>query len=69
MASSNGALVERAQAVFGDLVFFACLDISSAAVCGLAKRFAGVQGIVADARKIPLVADSCDIVVSQFGIE
>ena len=69
VASGNGALVGRAQAEFGDGIFLACLDISNAAVRGLAKRFAGVHGIVADIRKIPLVSDSCDMVVSQFGIE
>jgi SAM-dependent methyltransferase len=69
VASGNGALVERAQAAFADEVFIACLDISGAAVRGLAKRFAHVHGIVADARKIPVASSSCDIVLSQFGIE
>lgn len=69
VASGNGALVRRAQAVFGNGILFACVDISSAAAGALEKRFSGVQGVVADARRMPFVSNSFDAVVSQFGIE
>lgn len=69
VASGNGALVERARAAFGEAVQLTCIDISAAAVRSLVERFTGVQGIVADARTIPLASGAYDMVVSQFGIE
>lgn len=70
IASGSGAVVERARSVFSDeTVDFTCLDISPSAVNTIGQRFPEVHGLVADARSIPLDSASCDIVVSQFGIE
>lgn len=69
VASGNGALAERARTAFGERAQLVCLDVSEAAVRGLAKRFAAAACIVADARRIPLESGTADLVVSQFGVE
>lgn len=70
IASGNGAVVERALAVFGDeQPDFTCLDVSDAAIANIRDRFPGVDGIVTDARAIPLDSGSFDIATSQFGVE
>lgn len=70
IASGNGAVVERAMAIFGDQhADFTCLDISDAAIANIRDRFPHVHGIVTDARSIPLDSGSYEIVTSQFGVE
>ena len=70
IASGNGAVVERAMAVFADgQSDFTCLDVSAAAISNIRARFPGIEGIVTDARSIPLGAESFDLVTSQFGVE
>lgn len=70
IASGNGAVVESAQTAFGDTMpSFTCVDLSSSAIAMLQKRYPDVTGIVADARSIPLEAQSFDVATSQFGIE
>ena len=70
IASGNGAVVECARSVFaGAHAEFTCVDISKSAINALVNRLPVVQGIVADARAIPLASESYEIVTSQFGIE
>jgi SAM-dependent methyltransferase len=70
IASGNGAVVECALNVSAsappDII---CVDISSAAIANICRRFPGVQGLVCDARSIPLQARAFDLVTSQFGVE
>ena len=70
IASGNGAVAASASKAFaGALPEFTCLDVSSAAIRMLEKRFSGVHGVVADATAIPLDSASYDIATSQFGLE
>jgi ubiquinone/menaquinone biosynthesis C-methylase UbiE len=70
IASGNGAVVERALAAYGDeQPDFTCLDISQAAITNIRDRFPRVDGIVTDARSIPLDSGSFDVATSQFGVE
>ena len=70
IASGGGAVVESAKTAFGgQLPDFTCVDISDSAINALNQRFPGVNGIVADARAIPLRSGGYDIATSQFGIE
>jgi ubiquinone/menaquinone biosynthesis C-methylase UbiE len=70
IASGNGAVVERGLASFSDQqIDFTCLDVSDAAITNIRERFPQVDGIVSDARSIPLDSGSFDIVTSQFGVE
>ena len=70
IASGNGAVVERALATFGaEQPDFTCLDVSDAAIKNIRDRFPQVDGIVTDARSIPLDSGSFDIATSQFGVE
>jgi ubiquinone/menaquinone biosynthesis C-methylase UbiE len=70
IASGNGAVLERALATFGDeQADFTCLDVSEAAITNIRSRFPRVNGIVTDARTIPLDSGSFDIATSQFGVE
>ncbi len=70
IASGNGAVVERALAVFGDQPpDFTSLDVSAAAITNIRDRFPDVRGVVADARSIPLDSAGFDVATSQFGVE
>jgi len=70
IASGNGAVVERALATFGEeQPDFTCLDVSDAAIANIRERFPQVDGIITDARNIPLDSGSFDITTSQFGVE
>ena len=70
IASGNGAVVERALAIYGDEYSnFTCLDVSDAAITNILNRFPGVKGLVTDACSIPLGSASFDIATSQFGVE
>jgi|TARA_Y100000310_G_scaffold339713_2_gene433254 SAM-dependent methyltransferase len=68
IASGNGAVVELALAAVGN-AGMTCLDVSAAAITNIQSRFPGVQGLVADARAIPLSSGVYDIATSQFGVE
>lgn len=70
IASGNGAVVDCARSVFAAAqADFTCVDISESAIAALVNRLPGVEGIVADARAIPLASERYDVVTSQFGIE
>jgi len=70
VACGNGAVIERALAVFADHPSkISCIDISAAAIANIKSRFDSVQGIVCDAGSVPLESASFDIVTSQFGVE
>ena len=70
IASGNGAVLERALAVFGDeTIAITCLDVSEAAITNIRNRFPQVHGLVADAQSIPLDPGGFDVVTSQFGVE
>ncbi len=70
IASGNGAVVERAMAVFGDEnIVITCLDVSEAAITNIRNRFPQVHGLVSDAQSIPLDQGGFDVVTSQFGVE
>jgi len=70
IASGNGAVPERALAVFAEQPpAVTCLDVSAAAIHNIARRFPGIRTIVADARSTGLDAGGFDIVTSQFGVE
>lgn len=70
IATGNGAVIASALSAFGDApTSISCVDISSAAIENVSKRFPGIDGIVADARSIPLDEQTFDIVTSQFGVE
>ncbi len=69
-ASGKGAVLDAAMEAFnGHLPEFCCIDTSAAAIEALQSRFAGVRGIVADARAVPLEDGGYKITTSQFGIE
>jgi len=70
IASGEGAVAATAIDTLGnDSVDLTCLDISQHAVGILREQFPSADGIVADARSIPLASGSFDIVTSQFGVE
>lgn len=70
LASGNGAVVECAMNALGpDRLEVTCIDLSAAAVENISQRFPGVNGLVCDARSIPLDAQTFDAVTSQFGVE
>ena len=70
IASGNGAVIERALAVFeNDAINISCVDISESAISNIQSRFPAVHGMVADARSIPLEPGGFDLVSSQFGVE
>jgi len=70
IASGNGAVVERALAIFQNgQADFTCLDVSDAAITNIRNRFSHVRGIVADASSIPLDSGGFDVTTSQFGVE
>ena len=70
IATGSGAVVASALSAFGDApTSISCVDISRAAIDNVKKRFPGIDGIVADARSIPLDDQTFDIVTSQFGVE
>lgn len=70
LASGNGAVVAIAMERLADRrPQLSCLDRSEAAVENIRRRFPPVQGIVSDARRVPLDDGGFDVVTSQFGIE
>jgi SAM-dependent methyltransferase len=70
IGTGNGALIDRALAVFGkDSIAISCIDASTAAIDNIKLRFPGVTGMVTDAAAIPLASGGYDIVTSQFGVE
>jgi len=70
IASGDGAVVDFVFKVFsGETADVTCIDISQHAIEILVKRFPGVNGVVANALRIPLESNSFDIVASQFGVE
>jgi SAM-dependent methyltransferase len=72
IACGNGAAtaiaidVARAMGTYLDVH---CVDCSPSAIADLRKRFAQVEGVACDARRLPYPHQSFDVVVSQFGIE
>lgn len=70
IATGNGAVIERALAVFEDNPpEISCVDISEAAIANIRRRFDAVHGVVSDACSVPLESASFEIVTSQFGVE
>lgn len=70
VASGNGAVIESVQLVFGDdALSITCLDSSASAIASLVARYPFVEGIIGDAREMPLPDQSFDIATSQFGVE
>lgn len=70
IASGSGAVVEILVQQPGiELSNITCVDLSKAAIAGLTERFAGLTGIVCDAKSIPLASGRFDLVTSQFGAE
>jgi SAM-dependent methyltransferase len=70
IASGDGAVVDFVFKVFsGETADVTCIDISEHAIEILVKRFPRVNGVVANALRIPLESNSFDIVASQFGVE
>lgn len=70
VATGSGAVVDQALQKWptGDLTV-SCVDLSPAAIERVSARHPGVNGIVAEASRIPAEDASCDLVTSQFGIE
>lgn len=70
LASGNGAVLECILEEYaGQAIALTSLDLSTAAIANIKRRFPAVNGIVADAAEIPLESGSFDIVTSQFGVE
>lgn len=70
VATGNGAILETALSILkAEKTSITCVDISVAAIENVEKRFPGTQGVVADARSIPLDSEQFDLVTSQFGVE
>ena len=70
IASGDGTVVDFVFKVFnGEPADITCIDISQHAIEMLVNRFPTVNGIVANALRIPLESSSFDIVASQFGVE
>ena len=70
IASGSGAVVEQLiQQPHVETTNVTCVVLSAAAIAGLTERFAGLNGVVCDAKSIPLDSGRFDLVTSQFGIE
>ena len=70
IGSGDGAVVATAVDTMGvDTVRLTCLDISPHSMDLLRQRYPDVDGIVADAHRIPLESGAFDLVTSQFGVE
>jgi SAM-dependent methyltransferase len=70
IASGDGAVVDFVFKGFsGETAEVTCIDISRHAVEMVVERFPTVNGIVANALRVPLESNSFDIVASQFGVE
>lgn len=70
IASGNGAVIECALNILNGVESkITTLDISSAAIDNILRRFPSVEGLVSDARSIQRESGSFDIVTSQFGVE
>lgn len=70
IASGNGAVVECALGIFADRPLdITCVDISPAAIANIRQRFPTVNGLVCNARSIPLDSQQFNIITSQFGVE
>jgi ubiquinone/menaquinone biosynthesis C-methylase UbiE len=70
LGTGSGAVIEYLNQVPGSkLENVTCLDVSAAAVRIVEDRFPGVEGVVADAKTIPLESGQYDLVTSQFGVE
>lgn len=70
IGSGDGAIVATAIDTLGDdSVDLTCLDISGHSVDLLRQRYPAVNGIVANALRIPLESESFELVTSQFGVE
>jgi ubiquinone/menaquinone biosynthesis C-methylase UbiE len=70
IASGNGAVIERAFAIFeSQALEVSCVDISESAIGNIQSRFPAVHGTVADARSLSFDPGSFDLVSSQFGVE
>lgn len=70
VATGNGAILETALSILkAKTTSITCVDISAAAIENVEKRFPGTQGVVADARSIPLDSEQFNLVTSQFGVE
>ncbi len=68
IATGSGAILENLFERRKD-ADITCVDISSAAIDSVQRRYPLVVGIVADANSIPLESSRYDLVTSQFGIE
>ncbi len=72
VACGNGAVtaiaMEAGRAAAANLIAH-CVDYSASAVEEVRKCFPQVEGVACDARELPYVDCSFDLVVSQFGIE
>lgn len=70
IGSGDGAVLATAIDVLGvETSDVTCLDISQHAVEMLLGRFPAIDGVVANALRIPLASESFNIVTSQFGVE
>ena len=70
IGSGSGALLGYIDAIPDTtLANVRCVDVSPSAVDSVRARFPDVTGVVADAASIPLDDGSCDLALSQFGVE
>lgn len=70
VASGAGAVVHIASGILEeDGMQATCVDTSAAAIETLKKSMPFVEGIVANAEKLPFPDNAFDIVTSQFGVE
>ncbi len=70
VATGSGAVLESALQIFDENnAKITCVDIAPAAIDNVVERFAGVNGVVADAAAMPLEDAAYDVVTSQFGVE
>ena len=70
IACGNGSVIESALRTCDKAnIHLTALDISEAAIQNITGKYPFVNGVVANAKNIPLDSKSYDIVCSQFGIE
>jgi ubiquinone/menaquinone biosynthesis C-methylase UbiE len=70
IGTGSGAVIEYFSRIpDAKLENMSCVDISTAAVDAVRKRFPDIAGMATDASAIPLESAHYDLITSQFGIE
>jgi len=70
VATGNGALLPSLLNATGAMqCSVTCFDYSLSAIQSVKSKYPNAQAFVGDARRLPILARSVDLVTSQFGVE